>query len=110
MWVATLLLATCVLLKTVAIINATRWLARHGIRYRDAIAALERDHQTPAREKYREAFLKSDPWFFPFGAKDYRLHQWIDQLRAGSWSRRLLSLLLAVFAHGLFSYAALACL
>jgi hypothetical protein len=75
--VPTLLLLAAITLKSVATVNAIRWMHRDGARFHrnrlTAEAALARPLR---RDELDPLFAANGGSFFPFGAKDYKVRQW----------------------------------
>lgn len=71
-------------LKVVAILNAIRWINRHGSRYKQGIESLSGD-PTPA--EYWDVLDASHGGFFPFGVLEFRLQRYAHSLKTDADSR-----------------------
>jgi hypothetical protein len=107
MGLVTVALLGVLVLKMVAVLNAIRWLHRHGPAYHRLLVA-----NPPAGVADRERLIERHGGsFFPFGVKDYRLRRFLATTRNGpsgpSW-RWAVRPVARVFQSVLFQFGWLA--
>lgn len=108
MEIATLFLFGCVLAKLVAIVNAIRWLAKHGIEYRKLIERLDNTGGPLRPQDFDAASASFRGHFFPYGLKEYKLRETISRLQNGPRFHRIVAIFLALYYRLLVQYHYLA--
>src|SRR5205814_72404 len=82
------ILLIAIVLKSIASLNGTRWLLRHGHAFQQCMIETEKKCKDEKRRFADSGFVQcveqTNGGFFPFGARDYKLRARLRHLRSSN--------------------------